>query len=343
MAESVLLTQIGRALAIILAAVLIGYAVERYLLTKLKQLADATKWECDEVIVCALRGRLIKWLFIAGLYSVVLVTPLPYNITGISKSVLIVIFVLSVTAAAAHIAVGVINVYAKKSRRAFPSTSIFTNLTISLLVIIGALIIMQSLGISITPLLTALGVGGLAVALALQDTLSNFFAGLHILFSRPIRPSDYIRLDTGEEGYVIDITWRNTSIRDLTENMIVVPNSKMATAKIINFSLPTKSLIILMPIGVSYNSDLEQVERITAETAREVMAEVPGGMPDYEPVVRFNSFGEYSVQYNVLMCVQEFAAQYLVKHEFIKRLHRNYRMAGIKVPYPVQTVYLRKE
>lgn len=344
MIESLLLNQIGTAFGLIAGSLLAGYVVERYLLTRLKKVADATKWECDEVIVCALRGRLIRWMFLAGIYSALLAIPgLPYKVMGFSKSLLIVIFVFSATAAASDIAVGVINIYARKSQRAFPATSIFTNLTISLLFIIGALIIMQSLGISVTPLLTALGVGGLAVALALQDTLSNFFAGLHILVSRPIRPGDYIRLDTGEEGYVVDITWRNTSLKDITENMIAVPNSKMAAAKIVNFALPTKNVIILVPVAVMYSSNLEQVEQITAEVAKEVMSMVPGGVPDYEPVVRFHSFGEYSVQFHVVMCVQEFAAQYLVKHEFIKRLHQQYRNEGIRVPYPEQTIYLRKE
>jgi small-conductance mechanosensitive channel len=344
MSESLLLTQIGTALAIIAGSLVIGYVVEKYLLKKLKKVADATKWECDEIIVCALRGRVLRWMLLGGFYSALLtIPPLPYSFTGFSKSLVIVLFVFSVTAAAADIAVGVINIYARKSQRAFQATSIFTNLTISLLFIVGALIIMQSLGISITPVLTALGVGGLAVALALQDTLSNFFAGLHILMSRPIRPGDYIRLDTGEEGYVVDITWRNTSLKNITENMIAIPNSKMASAKITNFALPSKSVIILVPLAVSYNSDLVKVEHITAEVAKEVMSEVPGGVIDYEPVVRFYSFGEYSVQFHVVLCVQEFAAQYLVKHEFMKRLHQRYRAEGIKVPLPEQMVYFKKD
>ncbi|MEG6586535.1 mechanosensitive ion channel family protein [Dendrosporobacter sp. 1207_IL3150] len=343
MIESLLISQLGTALTIVGGAVLIGYLIERFLLTKLKKYAESTHWECDDIIVCALRGRLIRWMLFGGLYSALIAIPLPYGITGYSKNILIVLFVLSATAAASDIAVGIINIYAKKSRRAFPSTSIFTNLTISLLFIIGAIIIMQSLGISITPILTALGVGGLAVALALQDTLSNFFAGLHILFSRPIRPSDYVRLDTGEEGYVVDITWRNTSIKDLTENMIIVPNSKMAAAKVTNFALPSKTVIILVPIGVSYESDLDKVEEITAAVAKEVMVEVSGGVSDYEPVVRFYKFGEFSVLFNVVMCVQEFAAQFLVKHEFVKRLHKRFQDEGIEVAYPAQTVYLKNE
>jgi len=343
MVDSALLTQLGIALAIVGGFFIIGFIVEKFILTKLKKIADVTQWECDEVIVCALRGRMQRWSIIGGVYIAVLTVSLPHDLAGLLKNILIVLFVLSATAAASDIAVGIINIYAKKSPRVFPSTSIFTNLTISVLFIIGILIIMQSLGISITPLLTALGVGGLAVALALQDTLSNFFAGLHILFSRPVRPGDYIRLDTGEAGYVVDITWRNTSIKDLFENMIVVPNSKMASAKVVNYALPAKETIIIVPISISYGSDLEHVEQITSQVAQEVMVKVPGGVPDYIPLIRFHSFGEYSLQLNVILCVQEFAAQYLVKHEFIKRLHKRYRIEGIRFPIPVQTVYLRKD
>jgi len=203
---------------------------------------------------------------------------------------------------------------------------------------LGVLVIFQTLGISITPMLTALGIGGLAVALALKDTLSNLFAGFHILASRLVRVGDYVQLSSGQEGYVEDISWRNTNIRAILQYMIVVPNETLASATMVNYHEPQKPTLILMPVGVHYDSDLEHVERVTKEIAREAMREVPGGDETYEPLIRFHTFNDFSIDFNVVMRVTEITAQYSLKHEFAKRLHRRYGEEGIVIPFPIRTV-----
>ncbi|HEV2686771.1 MAG TPA: mechanosensitive ion channel family protein, partial [Actinomycetota bacterium] len=204
-----------------------------------------------------------------------------------------------------------------------------------LIYIVGFLILLQTFGISIAPILTALGVGGLAVALALQDTLANLFAGVHLLASHKIRIGDYVQLDSGQEGYVVDINWRNTSIRQLSGNMIIVPNAKMASAIVINFYRPENEMALLIPVAVDYASDLEQVEVVTKEVGIDVMRSVPGGVPDFEPLVRFNTFGEWSIGFTVILRAREVADQFLIKHEFMKRLLVRYEEEGIRIPFPL--------
>jgi small-conductance mechanosensitive channel len=202
------------AATLITGAFLLGLIVEKVIFTRLKKIAEASKWELDEKIVAALRGKGVLWFLLAGFHATLLNIQISPALVILIQKILLTIFLLSVTIVAAQIAVGFVRVYAKRSEGIFPSTSIFTNLTYILVFITGILIILQSLGISITPILTALGVGGLAVALALQDTLSNLFSGLHILASQQIKPGDYIKLSTGEEGHVLDITWRSTQQYD---------------------------------------------------------------------------------------------------------------------------------
>ena len=202
--------------------------------------------------------------------------------------------------------------------------------------------ILNTLNINITPFITSLGIAGLAVGLALQDTLSNFFAGLYILISKKIKPGDYISLDSGIEGYVEDITWRNTTIRQLPNNIVIVPNSKLASSIITNYYLPEKELAVLVQVGVSYNSDLEKVEKVTIEVAKEVMKEVPGGVPNFEPFIRYHTFGDFSINFTVILRAQTYVDRYLVTHEFVKRLHKRYKEEGIEIPFPIRTVYLRQ-
>jgi small-conductance mechanosensitive channel len=266
----------------------------------------------------------------------------PHIVLAIQR-VLTASIILSATVALARIAAGLVKFYSRKTETVLLSTSIFANLAKSLVFLIGILIILQSLGIPITPLLTALGVGGLAVALALQDTLSNLFAGLHIIASKQIRIGNYVKLDTGEEGYVQDITWRNTTVRTLPNNVVVVPNSKLASAIITNYYLPQKEMAVLVQVGVSYDSDLEKVEKVTIEVAREVMREIQGGVSEFEPFIRYHTFADFSINFTVILRAKEFVDQYLIKHEFIKKLHNRYKKEGIKIPFPIRTVYMEEK
>jgi small-conductance mechanosensitive channel len=218
----------------------------------------------------------------------------------------------------------------------------FANLTRFLVLVVGILIILESLGISITPILTALGVGGLAVALALQDTLSNLFAGIHVIASGQLKPGHYMKLGSGEEGYVRDITWRYTTITTLQNNTVIVPNAKLASAIVTNYNIPNEEMSISVDIGVSYESDLEKVERVTIEVARGVMKDVHGGVTDFEPAVSYYKFGDSGIYFNVALRARAFVDQYAIKHELIKRLHKSYRDEGIEIPYPARAIYMKE-
>src|SRR5262249_20642217 len=142
--------------------------------------------------------------------------------------------------------------------------------------IVGALALLHVFGIEITAFLTALGVGGLAVALALQDTLSNFFAWFYVSIAQPIRIGGFIKLVTRQDGYVSDIGWRSTTLRTLTHNLIVIPNNKLAQSIVTNYSLPDKGIGCPLQVGVAYDSDPSQVERVLNEVATAAVGMVPG-------------------------------------------------------------------
>lgn len=242
------------------------------------------------------------------------------------------VVIMTLTLMAAHLASGYLKYKLGKSSEHYASTSILVT-TIDLTVYaIGALVLLESLGVSISPLITALGVGGLATALALQDTLANLFSGINTLISKQIKIGDFIKLSTGEEGHVVDMNWRNTTIKTPTENMVVVPNKNIASSIITNYAQPFAECSISIPIGVSYESDLDHVEKVTAAVAKEVLEETQGGVKGFEPLVRYCSFGEYSINFNVILRVKTVTNQSLIRHEFIKKVYARYQQEGIVIP-----------
>jgi small-conductance mechanosensitive channel len=246
--------------------------------------------------------------------------------------------ILAATVLVARIATGLVKLYTRGVEGVVPSTSIFLSLTRIIVMVLGGLIALQSVGISIAPILTALGVGGLATALALQPTLSNLFSGIQILASRAIKPGDFIRLGTGEEGYVHDISWRIATIRTTANNLILVPNAKLADAVVTNFHATDAQLALVVPLTVAYDSDMGKVERITLEIASGVQAAVPGGVPDHEPIFRLAGLGDSAIQINVVLRVKEWGDQALVRHEFLRRILVAYAQDGIEIPFPQRVV-----
>lgn len=329
--------------SVFLATLTLGFIFRKILFSRLLHWASKTKSQLDDIVISAVKGPFIIWCIMLGIYFALKTTHLSSDIVIMAGKVLLVLWITSITIVLSHIAKALITLYSGKIESAMPVTSLTQNISRIVIFVVGSLMALNSLGISITPILATLGVGGLAVALALQDTLSNFFSGFHIIAARQIKVGDYIKLDSGQEGYVTDINWRTTKIKLGDNNVVLVPNIKLIQSIIINFYLPDKEMNVLVNLGVHYKSDLNKVEKVTCEVAKEIMKDVPGGVPAFNPVLRYNSFGDSSVNFAVVLRVKEFVDQYFIKHEFIKRLHERYNKEGIIIPYPVRAVNYEQE
>lgn len=334
-------------LGIIIFSYITGILLKKWVLAKLMPFILKTKGYFDKILMRSLQKIIALWCFLLGVYVAFKIIPLPPKLAPIVEKTLLSIILFSVFWFLAKFSGEIIQEYGNKIEGALPGASIFKNLTVAFILLLGLLVILHTLGISITPFITTLGIGGLAVALALQDTLANFFAGLHIIATKKVKPGDYIKIDAAEgspvEGYVTDINWRDTTIRQLPNNIVIIPNSKLASAIMVNYCLPQKELAVLVEVGVSYDSDLEKVERVTIEVAKEVMQSVPGGVPEFEPFVRYHTFGESSINFTVFLRAKEFVEQYAIKHEFIKRLKKRYDEEGIVIPFPIRTIFLETD
>lgn len=318
--------------------VLLGLVAEKAVLPILLKASQRVHLESASLIARSVKGMLILWGFLGGMAGALSAVVLKPDVAKFLGHIPVVLFLFSLTVVLARVSIGLFDLKARKSRGDTPTISLFGNIIKLGVYILGTLVILQSLGISITPVLTALGVGGLAVALALQETLSNLFAGLQIIAARQIKPGDYVHLDTGEEGYVTDVTWRNTTIRAIPNNMVIVPNAKLASAILTNFHQPAREMLVYVTVGVHYNSDLEHVEQVTLEVANDVQASVEGARRGHQPRIRYNEFGDSAINFKVVLSVDEFYDSYEITHQFVKRLKRRYNEEGITIPFNMVTL-----
>jgi small-conductance mechanosensitive channel len=322
------------------AIILAGIIIQRIIIIYIQRLSKKTHWKGGLVLVSSLRGMILLVSILFAVYFGMAKAPVDEQAVELAHKIHKFLLVFLVTFVIARVLTGLLKAYSYREDSSKSSLSLFKSIINILVYTLGILVMLEAFGISITPMLTALGVGGLAVALALQDTLSNLFAGIQITLTRTIKPGDYIHLTTGEEGTVVDITWRSTTLLTQSDNMTVIPNSKLATSIITNYSLPKKNLSISVPVGVSYTSDLEKVERITLDIGEVLMKE--NGI-ETKPVFRYKEFGGSSINFTLSMDVNEFSQQYTMRHEFIKRLYKRFKAEGIDIPFPTTSVYIKKE
>jgi small-conductance mechanosensitive channel len=330
-------------LATLATSWLAGHVLGAILVSRASRwMAGVQQLRLAESALRLVRARLPWWSLLLGAWLSAGYWPLTTEGQLLAWRAAFVVATVSVTLTAAALASQSVDTYGGLIGDALPVSSLTRNVAWTLVAVLGLLVLLNGLGLSITPMLTALGVGGLAVALALQEPLANFFAGLFITLAGQIRVGDYVKLDSGQEGYVADFSWRSTRLRMLANNVIVVPNARLAQAIVVNHHLPSQDLAVLVEIGVDYASDLRHVERVAAEVGREVMREVEGGVADFEPFIRYHTFGESSIDFTVILRAREFVDQYLIKHEFVKRLHTRFAHEHIVIPFPIRTLEYRE-
>lgn len=208
----------------------------------------------------------------------------------------------------------------------------------AVLCVIAAITVLNQFEVKIGPILASLGVAGLAAALALQDTLGNYFSGILLTLDKPFRPGDYVILKSGMEGYVDMIGWRTTHIRTLSNTIVVVPNSKLAGSRLVNTSYPNSSVQTSLRVGVAYESDLDHVEAIAIQTASKVQTTVQGADPDFTPYVRFQEFGDSNVLLSVFVQTLDYPSTFRIRHELLKALFKRFGEEKISMSYPVRRV-----
>ena len=201
------------------------------------------------------------------------------------------------------------------------------------LAILWALAIFE---IQISPLLATLGIGGIAIALAAQPTLSNYFAGTYVISEGEIHIGDFIEIEGGPSGYVEDISWRSTKVRSFFNNLIIIPNSMMAENMITNYSRPAPAINVIVNCGVSYSSDLQQVQDIAVTAARELAVESEYAVTDSEPSFGFDTFGDSNIDFWVFIQATDRVGAWYLKSDLIKLIHRRFNDAGIAINYPIR-------
>jgi len=327
----------------IVSGFLIGLFVHKIVMPLFSKLAAKTAIKSDDLIIKTIRKWVIPWFLALGVFLGLRRLELDSRFIYWLENGLLIFYIFSATLITAKIISGMMSIKASGTDTVIPSSSIVGNIVRVIIYIVGLLIILQTQGISVTPMLTALGVGGLAVALALQNTLANLFAGLQIISSGKINHGNFVKLSSGEDGFIEDITWRSTTIRAMSDHIIIVPNSKLADMIVTNYYLPQTELSFIVEVGVSYDSDLDHVEKVTKEVIKETLNDTEGGVKEFEPIIRFFGFGDSSINLKAILRVNDYSAQFAVKSEFIKRLHERYNKEGINIPFPIRTVLMKKE
>ncbi len=334
------------ALLIVLGAAIFGQLVRSFGLDRLAKILELrTASTLDEDIVRSLRRPLVLWCTLAGFYLALLVVEIDEDIERLFADVLAALLIISVTLWFAELIVRLlVAVVPAKPGRASPVTGVVQNVVRIFVLLVGLVLLLGNFGISVAPMLTTLGIGGLAVALGLQETLANVFAGMQLTIARNIRVGDIIRLEDGEEMVLEDIGWRATRMRRiLTNATVIVPNARLGHDVITNHDLPTSEVGVLVDVGVHYNSDLERVEAVACEVGRATMREVAGAVTTHEPFLCYRRFGDSAIEFTVHLRAVGFREGIVVRHEFIKRLASRFAKEKIVIPFPIRAINLDQE
>ena len=216
---------------------------------------------------------------------------------------------------------------------------LFQNLAYIVVLIIAVYLIFRSWNVDMTAWLASAGIAGIAIGFAAKDTLANLFSGVFILADGPYKIGDYVVLDSGERGKVTHIGIRSTRLLTRGDVEITIPNAVMGNTRISNESGgPYEKFRIVVQVGVAYGSDIDQVKAILMDVA-EKESEV---CTEPEPRVRFRSFGNSSLDVELLCWVESPEVRGRVLDALNTIIYKRFNAENIEIPYSKHDVYIKE-
>ena len=330
--------------ALFIAIVLGGLLLRRLLFAFFKRWAASSDSQLDLLLTGTLRGPILIWSIILGLHITSITADIPVHYQRYLHRAVEILWALSFTWALSRLAGNAVRFYGGQVYGAKAVTSLTQKLAQLFVVALGLIWLLKVVfNTSLTPLLTAFGVGGLAVALALQDTLSNLFAGFYVSISGLVRIGDYIKLSSGEEGTISDINWRCTTMKTLQNSLVVIPNNKLGQSIFTNYYLPEPRFSMSISFSVGYDSDVDHVEKILLEETVAATTSVEGLVADPAPFIRFNPGpGDYALIFQINFSVAQFTDQYRIQSQLRKLLYKRLLSEKISMPFPTKTIQVEK-
>jgi small-conductance mechanosensitive channel len=318
-------------LLIVLAAAAMGVLVRLTLIHWLRQLSLLNKSPYDEIVIDGLKHRVVAWTVLVVLYLQASALPWHPGTITTTRTILAALIIISVTVVLMRLVSALVHAYGTTSAAGVGGTNLIRYICAVLLLFTGAVSVLALFGISVVPAITALGVGGLAVALAFQDTLANVLSGLNLTLSRQIRVGDYIELNETTGGFVIDIGWRATTLRGLNGLNVFIPNKKLAEAVMTNYTLGAA-----MSVELAFRVDLgcrpQRIVALVVDEMRLAAEVLPGLRQDIPAAVRFKAFGEWALDFRVYVEIASFQDRMYLRHELMMRLHERLLREDIALP-----------
>ena len=333
------------AAAIVVAGVAIALVTSNLLRRIVHHYTRATETEIDDQLVRAVRAPLL--LFVVLVAGRIALGTLSYldaqrdTIGTLWNAVALIVGIVVVQRTSAVLVTWGGQVIARRSGTDWDvkSLPLIRRLLNVAIVTIGILVVLGELGLSISPLLAGLGIGGLALALALQPLLTNVFASSYMLSDASIRVGDFIEIAGGPTGWVEDIGFRATRLRTFDNNIIIIPNSTLADATVTNFDTAGAPVDAAITCGVAYEADLTRVEEVCIDELRSIIAELDEAV-EGDPVFRFQNFGDSNIDFLMKVRVRTRREVGLMRHEMIKRIHARLAREGITINYPARRLFL---
>ena len=331
------------AIVIVVSFGLLAWLVDFIMNRVLTALVRKSKFRLDDQILQILhRPVWISVVLVGAIAAIQWISPrppFPFILTALLQSLLVLIWVFAINRVVLSISEDLVSHWRQKGREGSEIIGLVGNIT-RILVLAGGLFLLLSMWkINITPLLASAGIAGVAVALAAKETLSNFFGGVTVLLDQPYKVGDYIVLDSGERGEVVDIGLRSTRILTRDDVQISIPNSIITNTKVINESAPEPRFRVRIKVGVAYGSDVDQVEEILLDVA----SNNQHLSPRPEPRVRFRAFGDSSLDFELLCWAHKPVDKGRIIHELNREIYKSFGQAGIVIPFPQRDVYVHSQ